>query len=108
MYVSWSVRPPLSGGTHHIRSESKHQRKRVPQGIQSADNRGTPRLMDLPAPWDPTDGELGNKDKCPSGVLRDAAVVIATNTDSSERFYLHNEGFVGLFVGLSVGIHTKY
>ena len=86
MYVSRSVRPSLPGGTHHIRSESEHQRKREPQSIQSADNRGTPRLMDLPAPWDPTDGELGNKDKCPSGALRDAAAFIATNTDSSERF----------------------
>lgn len=60
--------------THHVGSESEHQRERVPQGIHGADNRGTPRLMHFPAPRDPTDGELGNKYTYPSEALRDVAI----------------------------------
>ena len=51
-----------SATTHHVRPESEHQRKGVPQGVQGAEDRGTPGLMHLPAAWDPADGELENKD----------------------------------------------
>lgn len=51
----------VSGYAYHVRSDCEHQRKRREEGIQSADNRGTPWLVHLPASWDLADSKLENK-----------------------------------------------
>lgn len=51
----------FKGNAYHVRSDSEHQRKRRAEGLQSADDRGAPRLVHLSASWDLADRKLGNK-----------------------------------------------